>query len=911
MKDIDDTTDLNQQSDQDAATPDQMPDKHGSDNIIGEQTLDDDSFESYILLSREQQEQQDLTDAAESNPEADAESASAEQSAFEDASDEADDAPETEAAEEATFEDASDEADDALETEAAEEATFEDASDEADDAPETAEEVPDVSAAADEDEGDVESSEPELEPESELEPEPEPVMAEVVSDEVAAMDDLEPPAAAPAQDIDLDDPSLYLNREFTWLSFNRRVLHEADDPRTPLLERVKFLAIVSNNLDEFFMKRIGGLKQQIAASVHSRTIDGRTPSEQLALCREALDEIQADQKRIFEALIAELENQDIRLTQIENLPEETREQLRAHFKTDIFPMITPLAMDPAHPFPFISNLALNLLVRLRFPGSNETYMARIKVPVSKDVSKRLIPVDGTQTFVTLDDLIVNNLDMLFPGMEIVSCELFRVTRNAIVEPEAEVANDLLEMIETELRERHFAPIVRLEVQSGMDAVHRGMLAAELGLNENEDVYEVSGLMAKRDLLELAALELPHLHDKPHRSGDHPVLGNDRRNIFHIIRESGPLLLQHPYESFATTVERFLTTAAKDPKVLAIKMTLYRTSAGPILDALIAAARNGKQVAVLVELKARFDEAANIGWARRLESEGIHVTYGVLGLKTHSKLIFVVRRDYSQLRRYYHIGTGNYHGGTAKLYTDLGMLGCDEDIGQDLTELFNYLTGYSPPPSYRKILTAPYTLRRGILDKIQREIDVHEQSGNGLIQMKMNALEDPAITRALYKASRAGVKVDLIVRDTCRYRPGLPGLSETGRVVSIVGRFLEHARILYFRNGGEEEYYIGSADMMRRNLDSRVEVLAPVESPELRQELRLILDVQFADSRSAWDMQSDGTYIQRQPEDETAKGAQETLIGVAEKRLAAVAKHKERTLRSRLLSHFEHRLASKG
>ena len=709
---------------------------------------------------------------------------------------------------------------------------------------------------------------------------------------------------------DLDDPALYLNRELTWLAFNRRVLHEADDPRTPLLERVKFLAIVSNNLDEFFMKRIGGLKQQIAAGVHSQTVDGRTPRQQLDECRNEIADIQAEQECIYREVMVALEAQDIHLVEVHALSADVRERLREHFRTDIFPMITPLAMDPAHPFPFISNLALNLLVRLRFPGGSDTYMARVKVPVSKDVSKRLIQVDGINTFVTLDDLIVHNLDMLFPGMEIVSCELFRVTRNAVVEPEEEAASDLLEMIETELRERHFAPIVRLEVQAGMDPVNRGMLAAELGLNEADDVYEVGGLMGRRDLFELASLDLPELHDKPHRSGDHPVLGNDRRNIFHIIRENGPLLLQHPYESFSTTVERFLTTAAKDPKVLAIKMTLYRTSGGAILDALIKAARNGKQVAVMVELKARFDEAANIGWARRLEAEGIHVTYGVVGLKTHCKLIFVVRRDYSQLRRYYHIGTGNYHGGTAKLYTDLGMFGCDEDIGQDLTELFNYLTGYSPPPSYRKILAAPYTLKRGILEKIEREIAAHERErGGGLIQMKMNALEDADIARALYKASRAGVKVDLIVRDTCRFRPGLPGLSENARVVSIVGRFLEHGRILYFRNGGDEEYLIGSADMMRRNLESRVEVQTPVENPELRQELRLLLDVQLADQRSAWEMQADGSYVQRQPDDEHAKGAQEILMGVAEKRLAAAAKHKEKNLRSRLLSHFEHRLAS--
>jgi polyphosphate kinase len=719
------------------------------------------------------------------------------------------------------------------------------------------------------------------------------------------------PAVPPATDIDLDDPSLYLNRELTWLSFNRRVLNEAADPRTPLLERVKFIAIVANNLDEFFMKRIGGLKQQIAAGVYTRTVDGRSPSEQVRDCHAVIREIQHDQKGIFDELIALLEFHEIRLVQVRDLPAEARARLRDQFRINIFPMLTPLAMDPAHPFPFISNLALNLLVTLRFPGGTETHMARVKVPVSKDVSKRLIQVDGVNTFVTLDDLIANNLDMLFPGMEIGTCEIFRVTRNAIVEPAEEAANDLLELIETELRERHFAPIVRLEVQKGMDPVRRGMLAAELGLNEEEEVFEIDGMMGLRDLFELTALDQPALHDPPHRPGDHPLLGNDRRNIFHIIRENGPLLLQHPYESFANTVERFLRTAAEDPKVLAIKMTLYRTSGeGAIIDSLIQASRNGKQVAVLVELKARFDEAANIRWARRLEAEGIHVTYGVLGLKTHSKLLFVVRRDYSQLRRYYHIGTGNYHSGTSKLYTDLGMLGCDEDIGQDITELFNYLTGYSPPPSYRKILAAPYNLKRGILDKINREIRHQVEGGGGAIQMKMNALEDVDITRALYRASRAGVKVDLIVRDTCRFRPGVPGTSEGARVVSIVGRFLEHSRILYFRNGGDDEYYIGSADMMRRNLESRVEVHVPVEDPELRQELRLILDVQLADQRSAWEMLPDGTYVQRKPPDDSAKGAQETLIAVAERRIAAASKHREKKMRSRLVNHFERRLRSK-
>ncbi len=708
---------------------------------------------------------------------------------------------------------------------------------------------------------------------------------------------------------DLDDPSLYLNRELTWLAFNGRVLNEAAQVRNPLLERVKFLAIVSNNLDEFFMKRIGGLKQQVAAGVTAPTVDGKTPSQQLIDCHQVIREMQRDQQAIYLELLELLDQAEIKITQYQLLNEEQQHQLREHFRQNIFPMLTPLAMDPSHPFPFISNLTLNLLVTLRFPGGHDLHMARVKVPVSKDVSPRMIQVGEENTFVTLDDLIANNLDMLFPGMEIASCDLFRVTRNANVELDQEAANDLLEMIEIELRERHFAPIVRLEVSQGMNPTHRGMLAAELGLNEAQDVFEVDCMMGMSDLFELAVLNIPELRDQPHHAVDHPQLAHDRRNIFHIIRDQGQLLLQHPYESFNTTVERFLRTAAEDPKVLAIKMTLYRTTAdGGVLDSLIKAARNGKQVAVLVELKARFDEAANIRWARRLEQAGIHVTYGVIGLKTHSKLIMVIRKDYSQLRRYYHIGTGNYHAGTARLYTDLGLLGCEEDIGQDLTELFNYLTGYSPPPSYRKILAAPYTLKQSLLNKIEREIKVHSPEQPGLIQMKMNALEDPDIIKALYKATQAGVKVQLIVRDTCRFRPGVPGLSETGSVVSIVGRFLEHARITYFQNAGDEEYFIGSADLMQRNLMKRVEVLVPVEPPALRQELRLILDVQLGDKHAAWDMQSDGSYVRRVPsEDDKSLNCQETLIGVAERRLEASKKHKEKRMREKLMYHFKHRL----
>jgi polyphosphate kinase len=713
----------------------------------------------------------------------------------------------------------------------------------------------------------------------------------------------------PAARINLDDPDLYLNRELTWLEFNRRVLHMAANNATPLLERVKFLAIVSSNLDEFFMKRVGGLKQQIAAGIRTPSVDGRTPMEQLRESQEIVRDIHVEQNRIYRQLLELLNAQGISLSRYTDLKPGEKKLLRNEFVANIFPLLTPLAMDPGHPFPFISNLALNLLVSLRYPGGSASHYARVKVPMVKGIAPRFLRVDGNNTLVKLEDVVANNLDLLFPGMEITSCELFRVTRNANVEMEEEEADDLLAMIETELRDRHFAPIVRLQVEQDMNPTHRGMLAAELGLDEAADVFGVASLMAMRDLFEIAGLDFPELHDRPHKPVDHTRLVHDSRNIFHIIRERGALLLQHPYESFSTSVERFLRTASEDPKVLAIKMTLYRTSEdSAIVGSLVDAARNGKQVAVLVELKARFDEAANIRWARRMEQAGIHVTYGVVGLKTHSKVILVVRKDYNGLRRYAHIGTGNYHAGTARLYCDLGTMTCDEAITQDLTELFNYLTGYSPPPRYRKILTSPYTLKKALLEKIDREIKQHTAETPGLIQFKMNALEDVDITRALYQASRAGVKVDLIVRDTCRLRPGLPGLTENTQVIGVVGRFLEHARIYYFQNGGEEEYFIGSADLMKRNLESRVEVVTPIEDSRLRQELRLIIDVQLSSRKNVWEMQADGSYIERQAiPGKKSLSSQETFIELAQKRMAAASKHQQAKLRKKLLNHFHNRL----
>jgi len=716
----------------------------------------------------------------------------------------------------------------------------------------------------------------------------------------------------PVPAINLDASELYLNRELTWLEFNRRVLHMAADDATPLLERVKFLAIVSSNLDEFFMKRVGGLKQQIAAGIRTPSVDGRTPTEQLRESQVIVRDTHLEQNRIFRQLHVLLDAEGIQLSRYAELKQGDRKLLRDKFIADIFPLLTPLAMDPGHPFPFISNLALNLLVSLRYPGGSASHYARVKVPMVKGFAPRFLRVDNSNTYVKLEDVVSNNLDMLFPGMEITSCELFRVTRNAVVEIEEEEADDLLAMIETELRDRHFAPIVRLQVEKGMDPTHRGMLAAELGLDEAADVFEVESMMAMRDLFTIAGLDFPELRDPPHKPVDHTRLVHDSRNIFHIIRERGALLLQHPYESFSTSVERFLRTASEDPKVLAIKMTLYRTSEdSAIVESLVNASRNGKQVAVLVELKARFDEAANIRWARRMEQAGIHVTYGVVGLKTHSKVILVVRKDYNGLRRYTHIGTGNYHAGTAHLYCDLGMLTCDEEITQDLTELFNYLTGYSPPPRYRKILTSPYTLKKALLEKIDREIKHHSKETPGLIQFKMNALEDVDITRGLYRAAQAGVKIDLIVRDTCRLRPGIPGLTENVQVISVIGRFLEHARIYYFQNKGDEEYFIGSADLMKRNLESRVEVVAPVEDAKLRQELRLIIDVQLSSRKHVWEMQADGSYIERK--DTSSKktlSPQDTFIQLAQKRMAAASKHQQAKLRKKLLNHFHNRLKSK-
>ncbi len=700
-----------------------------------------------------------------------------------------------------------------------------------------------------------------------------------------------------AAEFDLGDPTLYLNRELTWLEFNRRVLHEAQDSRTPLLERLKFVAIASSNLDEFFMKRIGGLKQQLGAGLEKLTVDGRSPAQQIHECYAVIRELERQKQETLAGILGMLREHDIVLLSYAELDGAERAVLRQYYLRNIFPLVTPLAMDPAHPFPFISNLSLNLLVALHYPDESWSSLARVKVPVGSGIPRFLRVGEGLR-FVPLEEVMASNLDLLFPEMVVDACEMFRVTRNAITERDEDQAEDLLVLIESELRDRDFAPIVRIEVRSGIDPSRRGMLAAELGLNQEVDVFEVDGMLGMRQLMELVCLEAPALHDEPHHPIDNIKL-LESRNIFHIIRETGPILLQHPYESFSTSVERFLSEASRDLNVRAIKMTVYRTSSdSKIIQYLTDAARNGKQVAVAVELKARFDEAANIGWANQMEEVGIHVTYGVVGLKTHCKTILVVRQDYNGLRRYAHIGTGNYHAGTARLYTDLGLLTCDEAIGQDLTELFNYLTtGYTPARNYKRILPAPKVMKNALLGKIEREIGLHSEDSPGLIQFKMNALEDADITRALYLASQAGVTVHLLVRDTCRLRPGIPGLSEHIRVRSIVGRFLEHSRVYYFRNGGEEEYYIGSADCMTRNLESRVEVIAPVEESSLRAELRAVLDSQLEDNVGAWDMQADGSYLQAKPAaSEPPRGSQQVLMKRAGQRSTEAHRLRKRKTR---------------
>ncbi|HLO84872.1 MAG TPA: polyphosphate kinase 1 [Nostocaceae cyanobacterium] len=704
--------------------------------------------------------------------------------------------------------------------------------------------------------------------------------------------------------VNLSDPQHYINRELSWLEFNFRVLHEACDPRTPLLERLKFLAIFSSNLDEFFMVRVAGLKQQVEAKVSQLTPDGRTPQQQLNDIRAKLSPQVTKQNQQFEQVLRPLlAQQGIHILNYIELNQKQRNYLDNYFEEQIFPVLTPLAVDPSHPFPYISNLSLNLAVVVKNPDTEEEFFARVKVP---KVLPRFLPLPselGIQqngqpanwTGVPLEQAIAHNLESLFPGMNIQEYHPFRITRDADLELEEDEADDLLLAIEQELRKRRMGGSpVRLEIQTQTPESVRCRLLQDLELTEN-DIYEVDGLLGLRDLMYFMALPLPELKDPPRQSVvparlqrlKEPSINNDTgeveegKDFFAVIREKD-LLVHHPYQSFSAAVVRFITTAAHDPNVLAIKMTLYRTSGdSPIVNALIAAAENGKQVSVLVELKARFDEENNIYWARRLERVGVHVVYGLVGLKTHSKIVLVVRREKDRMRRYVHIGTGNYNPKTARLYTDLGLFSCREELGADLTDVFNFLTGYSRQKSYREIMVAPVNMRDRFLELIHREIDNVQKGFSGRIVAKMNSLVDPQIITTLYEASRAGVQIDLIIRGICCLRPGLKDISENIRVISIIGRFLEHSRIYYFYNNSQEEIYIGSADWMRRNLDRRVEVITPIRDQDIAKDLQEILGIMLADNRQAWELQPDGNYIQRSPgNDSTEANSQSILMSMA-------------------------------
>ena len=652
----------------------------------------------------------------------------------------------------------------------------------------------------------------------------------------------------------------YINRELSWLDFNERVLTLAEDPDTPTLERAKFLAIFSNNLDEFFQVRVAGLHDKQAAGLGSTSPDGLTPAEQLRAIRPRVNALIARQAHVFLNEIAPaLADAGIVLSDWESLDADDREYLVDVFHRRIFPVLTPLAVDPGHPFPYISNLSLNLAVSVHDPSTGARRFARLKVP---PLLPRFVVMPDGERFVAVEQLIAAHLDTLFPGMEIEEHDTFRVTRNADVTLEDdEEADDLLAAVELELRRRRFGRAVRLEVSTTMSEETRELLLRELELSA-DDVYVVDGPLELNGLMAVYDLDRPDLKDPPWVGVTQPRLvddDGDANDIFAVLRER-EVLVHHPYDSFSTSVVTFIEQASKDAQVLAIKQTLYRTSGdSPIIKALIRAAETGKQVAALVELKARFDEQANIAWARALEEAGVHVVYGLVGFKTHSKTALVVRQEGDGIRRYCHVGTGNYNPKTARMYEDVGLLSADPDLGADLTDLFNFLTGYSRQHQYRKLLLAPTQLRARIIELIDREAAGPEP---GRIVMKMNSLVDRPVIDALYRASIAGTSIDLIVRSMCALRPGVPNLSDNIRVRSIVGRYLEHSRIFAFgggENGKPTRYLIGSADMMQRNLDKRIEVVVPVEAPDLQARLREILEVDLADDTLAWELDGDGRW----------------------------------------------------
>ena len=677
----------------------------------------------------------------------------------------------------------------------------------------------------------------------------------------------------------LADPVNYFNRELSWLDFNLRVLELAEDPTVPLLERTKFASIYTSNLDEFFMVRVAGLHDQIEAGVERPSIDGRTPSQTLEALHERVIEHGARLARcVSERLLPGLAEHGIAVRRVSDVSAEEREALAGHFRRVIFPALTPLAVGPGQPFPYISNLSLSLGVIARDPESGHTTFARVKVPT--EILPRFVALGTSHTFVLLEDVIANHLDALFPGMEIADYDYFRVTRDADLAISDE-ADDLLQAVEEELRRRRLGEVVRVEVGSRIAARLLGELTTALDVSPR-DVYPIDGMLDLTGLLELTRLPgYAELRDAPYTPVAHPRIVADeerRADVMGAMRD-GDLLVHHPYDSFSSSVERFVEQAVADPQVLAIKQTVYRTSDdSPLVPALIRAAERGKQAVCLVELQARFDERTNIHWAKALEQAGVHVVYGHPALKTHAKCVLVVRREGDGVRNYVHIGTGNYHSATARLYTDFGLFTTDEAIGADVAELFNYLTGFGRPSGYRKVLVAPSYLRNAILDEIARAIAAHSPASPARITLKINSLVDRACIEALYLASRAGVRVDLNVRGICCLRPGLDGISENIHVVSVVGRFLEHSRVYAFEYDGVQKVYISSADLMPRNLDNRVELAVPIEDPALRTQVLEVVELCLSDNHNAWDLDPDGVWTRRvPPSPEQTIDAQELLM----------------------------------
>jgi polyphosphate kinase len=670
----------------------------------------------------------------------------------------------------------------------------------------------------------------------------------------------------------LNDPSLFVNRELGWMDFNQRVLAEALDSNAhPLLERVKFVSIFSSNLDEFFMIRVAGLDDQCAAGVLDRTVDGFSPLETLERIRQrVLGQLQERNDCFFQDICPELERRGIVFVSCSTLSEQQQVSLRDYFREEIYPVLTPLAFDTGHPFPFMSNLSLNLAIELEDEVSKAVRFARVKVPGILPRILRLDEVKGLEfeddriRLVLLEDFIEHNLGQLFPKMRILQCHPFRIIRDADIEIEEDEAGDLLESIEQGLRSRRYGKVVRLDITPDMPLSIRKLLIQNLGVYER-NVYEISGMLGMSSLMELLKIDRPDLKDEPFVPNN-PLESkrSTNGNIFSAIRTSD-LLLHHPYDSFKPVVD-LIWQAARDPDVLSIKQTLYRVgSNSPVVKALMFAVEQGKQVAVLVELKARFDEENNIVWARALEDVGAHVVYGLPGLKTHAKLTLIVRREHGRLRHYLHLGTGNYNQVTAKIYTDYSYFTTNRALADDVSELFNALTGYSKNRKYHTLIVSPVNTRRWIMEMISREIDWQRREGCGHIILKMNALVDDQVIRGLYRASMAGVQIDLVIRGICCLKPGIPGVSDNIRVVSIIGRFLEHSRAYYFSNGGKAELFLGSADFMHRNLDKRVETIFPVVDQRLVSLVRSDLDLMLGDNRKSWEMQPDGSFIRRRDE----------------------------------------------